>query len=136
MIRSFLSALAGWIAAIVGLPVAGYLNARTIDHLSWNVIGGSAYLGAVFVIPVWLCILWPLYVLVPFSSVLWRPYFCIPCGTIAGALILWLVVPSFFELPLHPYFYVAPFVGTVTCAVGCTLKYTEKSVSLSRQRAS
>ena len=133
MIRSFFSALAGWIAAIVGLPVAGYLNARTIDHLSWDVIGGSAYLGAIFVFPVWFCILRPLYVLVPFSSVLWRPYICIPCGATAGALILCLVFPVFFKLPLHRYFFVALLLGAVTCAVGCALKYNEQSVSLSRQ---
>jgi hypothetical protein len=126
MIRSFLSALAGWVASIFALPVAGYLNERTITHLSWGFIREDACLGAIFIFPVWLCILWPLYVLIPFPSLLWSPYICIPCGAVAGGLILCAVIPVFFELPLNPYVYVASFVGAVTCAIGRALRCSEQ----------
>jgi hypothetical protein len=136
MLRSFLSALAGWVSAIVALPVAGFLNARTIDVLSWDIILVSASYGAVFVFPVWLFVLWPLYGRVPFRSVLWRPYVCIPCGAIAGGLLIWLPFPFLVRLPFHPhpYFYVGPFVGAVTCAVGCAIKYREDLVSFLPKR--
>src|SRR5579862_6748243 len=128
MIRSFLSTVVGWVAAIVALPIAGFLNAGTVTSLSWDLILGSAYWGALFVFPVLFCLLWPLYRLVPIRSPLWRPSIGIPCGAVAGGLLLWMVIPALIEFPIHPYFYVGPFVGAVTCAVGCALKHRESHV--------
>jgi hypothetical protein len=83
MIRSFISALAGWIAALVALPVAGFAGHMMIRY-SPELLRDSLCLATLWILPVWLLLLWPLYVSVPSRSVLWRPYICISCGMLAG----------------------------------------------------
>jgi hypothetical protein len=127
MIRSFVSAFVGWLAAVVALPVAGFAGHMIIAY-SPQLLRDSLFLATIWILPVWLVLLWPLYVSVPYRSALWRPYICIPSGAIAGAILIAVPLPILLHGP-HPYFYVGPFVGAVTCAVGCYLKAHEHPTS-------
>jgi hypothetical protein len=61
-----------------------------------------------------------------------RPWVCIPCVAMAGALILDAVFPFLLQLPLSPLYCVGPSVGAVTCAIGCVLEHREQSVLATR----
>ncbi len=128
MIRSLVSAFAGWVTAVVALPVAAFAGHMIIRY-SPQVLSDSLLLSTLLILPVWLCLLWPLYVSVPYRSPLWRPYICIPCGVAAGGILLIEFFPFFVHALLHPYFYVGPLVGGVTCATACYLKHTEQRTS-------
>jgi len=94
--------------------------------------------GAPLVAAVWLFVLWPLYVRVPATSILWSPPVCISAGAVAGGALyfisLWLifrfpsvVLLSFQHLPI------GMVVGGVTCAVACYFKRGEHPRASSNQ---
>ena len=91
-----------------------------------------AAISGVAIFVTWLFLLWPLYVLVPFRSLLWRPLICVPVGAICGGLLLFaffVLMPPHEPHPLRvlslPFFYVGPIIGAVTCAVGVLFKSRE-----------
>jgi peptidoglycan/LPS O-acetylase OafA/YrhL len=89
--------------------------------LGWEDFGFCLFMIGVFVVPVWLFVLLPLYVLLPRSSRLWRPRICTVCGAVSGAILLTLffavsgVEPFGLLLLFLP---IALVVGAVTCFVG------------------
>ena len=76
---SFLSALAGTIAgAAISVMGFGAWSEPGVFVLAFLVTGAV-------VLPIWLFVVLPLYVLVPLSSIFWRPAICIAGGCIFGA---------------------------------------------------
>ena len=134
MLRSFVSAVVGWIAAVLFF---GSHFLITLGRSSVTGVFAFWRLAGVVIFAVWLVLLLPLYLLVPRRSLLWHPAACILGGGIAGALILagvycWFgrvshtpVTRSFAEAFQLPFFYAGPLVGAITCATGCILKRRE-----------
>jgi hypothetical protein len=75
----------------------------------------------IFVVPVWLLVLLPLYIMLPRSSWLWRPGTCTAFGAAAGAVIITIyfaVSPNApFELVII-FLPIAVFIGGVTAFIG------------------
>ncbi len=126
VLGSFIAALTGWVGGVIsatlllgvyGAYAAGRVRTDIFVAVPWLFL---FYIGA-FVVPVWLLALIPLYVLVPRSSALWRPYVCTALGVIAGLLIVAVVFP----LPSPntakeiwvPYT-LGAIVGGITCFTG------------------
>ena len=124
MLRSLLSAIAGWLVCIAGFTIP------------FRVSDGSSPFDAVLVVAlfsggpiyvVWLFLLWPLYRRVPFPSLLWHPVICTFCGAVTGAVL----VPISLYVLRHPhaegvwdwpFLCIGASVGTATCGVGCVLR--------------
>ena len=110
MAKSFLCALAGWLVGVisfvtqVGRPdVIVFLIAATYSALV-----------------VWLFMLWPLYRWVPRHSLFWRPWLCVPCGAVAGALLFLLVYRLLVTVPASLAL-TGACAGAAACALGSTL---------------
>lgn len=127
MLRSFISAVAGWLTATVSL---------TLCTTFWHhfplltSVRDAALVSAPFVFLVWLFFLLPLYLFIPRLSRLWHPLLLLPCGLLAGTLLLASFVVfglrlSWQDVPRFPYLFVGPLTGFVTCAVGGSLKRRE-----------
>jgi hypothetical protein len=82
----------------------------------------SAFYTAVFVLPVWFFILLPLYVSLPASTRLWRPWPHAVFGAIAGLVIFGMVagLPSSHRIPSE-FYTSAAVVGAITCFTGACL---------------
>jgi hypothetical protein len=65
----------------------------------------------IYVMPVWVVCLIPLYFLVPRDSVLWRWPVCTALGALAGTGLAALLLPTFFAAP-------GAIVGAATCFFG------------------
>ncbi len=77
---------------------------------------------AVWVLPVWLLILLPLYVLLPRTSLLWRTSVCTLLGAISGAAVLltYLIIGGGFGAVIALWFFwvEAALIGAATCFFG------------------
>ena len=122
LIFSLTSALVGWMAGMV-------ISAAGMIFLGGNPFAGALLVGlgsAPVILLVCLFLLWPLYALVPRSSVLWKPGVCVSCGLAAGGLLAaalfssdWSQEGSYLLLVL------ATLIGGATCFVGSQLNKRE-----------
>lgn len=117
LMHSFISALAGWAVGVVAVVIfSGIL-------LNGNAPSFALIVGlfsAPVILLVWLILLWPLYGLVPRSSILWQPSVCVVCGVVAGGLLATSLFRTYIS-DYAPFLLAAPLIGGVTCAVGCKL---------------
>jgi hypothetical protein len=107
--------------------VGWLLGALAMLALGWEHFGVCLFMIGIFVLPIWLFVLLPLYVLLPRSSRLWHPALCTVCGAITGAAILSayfaLAAGGAFDL-LYIFLPIGVVVGGVTCFVGAaTARY-------------
>ncbi len=134
LIYSFISALAGWAAGVVAILLyfAVQFGVDLFRHTDGvNLFGFMALVGffsGFVVMLVWLCLLWPLYTLVPNGSVLWRPAVCVTCGVAVGGLLA-VAWDAAEKQGLWNLLSAAPLIGGVTCAVGCRLHRLQRQVS-------
>jgi hypothetical protein len=87
---------------------------------------------ALFIVPVWVLILVPLYLFVPWHSILWRWPICTACGALAGFAIMTLFfggISGFDQLSsgAWDFYVIAAVVGGVTCLVGALTKHIFKA---------
>ena len=82
VLGSFLSVMAG--------AIAGAVLTSIFFDAWWNIGFFALALMVVgcFVLPVWLLLVLPLYLLIPRTSILWRPWLCTVGGAALGALLL------------------------------------------------
>jgi hypothetical protein len=78
--------------------------------------------------PIWLLFYLPCHLLIPRTSVLWRPWACVPLGALAGAAAYWAelaIVTWGHDLNNGPWIQyqaiLAAFVGACTCLAGSTI---------------
>ena len=136
---SLLSAAAGLMAgALTEMFVFAPFEAGS--RISWwlgYVVIALLY-GAPLVAAVWLFVLWPLYVRVPVTSILWSPVVCISAGVVAGCALyfisLWLIFrfPSAVLLSFQ-HLLISMVVGGVACTVACYFKHSEQPRPSSNQ---
>ena len=120
LLGSILSALTGWASLIVYGFGSLLVQAATDpadglgNHLFVPIVAG------VFIFPVWLFLLLPLYLFVPERSVFWRWPVCTLCGTAGGGAIMFAFCAFAFReitgsLPLVA---LAALAGAATCLFG------------------
>jgi hypothetical protein len=133
---TFVAVLSGWIAGILfGLPLALFDLIRDPAHVSpWELLGIPYLFGIgapIFIVPVWVFALIPLYFLVPRSSPLWRPAVCASVGVAVGICIM---VWSFAQPNINPpeekwsWYVEAAVIAGVTCYIGAAMRDRFKHV--------
>ena len=137
LLGTLVAVLAGWFAALLffeGVEIINILRQPRVGTLEtlWLTPLGLSLLMSVFVVPVWLLVLIPLYIFVPRSSVLWRVPVCSTFGVVAGILIVGLIlrgIPGSRGLAAEAwwFFIAGAIVGGVTCLVGSLTRKTFKS---------
>src|SRR5207248_1692936 len=107
VIGSAAAALIGAVTGVIAMRLFGWDNWRTCLMM----IG-------IFVVPVWTLVLLPLHVLLPRSSIFWRPSISAGIGGASGAILLTV----YFVLSGTPFLWlflpIGVLVGGVTCVVG------------------
>jgi uncharacterized BrkB/YihY/UPF0761 family membrane protein len=133
---TFVAVLSGWIAGILfGVPLALFDLVRDPAHASpWELVALPYLFGVgapIFIVPVWVFALIPLYFLVPRSSPLWRPAICASVGAAAGICIMaW----SFAQPNTNPpeekwsWYVEAAVIAGVTCYTGAAMRDRFKRV--------
>jgi len=147
LILSLLATVAGWGAGLLLFAISGLgttvTNSRdhlffgSGDSLGWTYMIEDLFIIGLFmgiyVLFVWFFVLFPLSLLVPAKSFLWKPRVLTLCGIFAGPSLLigYIVIAgnnnisSFFNLmDLYQYFFafiVPATIGGTTCYVGAWL---------------
>ena len=107
--------------SVIGPTISAILGIALMRLGGWTDWRACGLMIGLFVIPVWLWVLLPLYVLLPASSGLWRPLTCTSLGAISGAILVTIYCAlsrdTSFELVVL-YLPFAAIVGSVSCFVG------------------
>ena len=126
LLGTFVAVFSGWLAAVlfVALATAVLMAADRTPFEPMAFVFGPLTFGLymwVFILPVWLVVLLPLYFFVPRSSSLWRWPICTACGCAAGLLIVGVVFPLprlNSDLSLWMPYALGAIVGGVACLTG------------------
>src|SRR5687768_9220636 len=111
------------IGSVVAPSIGVLIGVTAMLLAGWTDWRVCALMIGLFVVPVWLLVLLPLYLLLPCSSALWRPAICTGLGGLSGAI---LVTIYFAVSPNAPFALVVLFlpfavlIGSVICFVGST----------------
>jgi hypothetical protein len=120
ILGSFVAVVTGWFAALAFLMACMVL--RNLQHA--HTLTGQQILGyfemyaffmACLIVPVWLLVLIPLYILLPSSSILWRSPICTVCGVFAGEIIMFAFYRGDLDRVLMYHYVMAGMVGGVAC---------------------
>jgi hypothetical protein len=138
ILGTFIAVLAGWVASLVFLLANVAVQRLQDQHdttplLDWFLVYG--FFAALFIIPVWLFVLIPLYLFVPASSILWRWPICTTCGVIAGLIVIGLFyrgIPGVggLYIGLWYHYIMAAIVGGMTCLVGALTRHRFKTTTI------
>jgi MFS family permease len=127
VLGSVVATLSGWIAGWIALVLLGGYGSDFFHH--WRALSLGEALGffafmAIWIVPVWAVVLVPLYLFVPRKSFLWKPFVCVPLGSLAGYLVMqtWFAIEDYSSRhPIDLYVWLsipAAIVGGITCLVG------------------
>ncbi len=128
--KSFLSAIAGWVAGAIAFGVSMPVG----DGEPLRAWPGYAFIGAVYSAPailvVWFAVLRPVYARLPVGSALWHPFLCTICGCAAGVIFYYLFVRFGLRFPDYVatsagHLCVGATVGVVTSMTARWLKRWE-----------
>jgi hypothetical protein len=137
LVGTTVAVIGGWCGALLlcgGLYLFDAFHQR--QHLDSQLLfGGTIAMSgfmALFIVPVWVLILVPLYLFVPWHSILWRWPICTACGALAGFAIMTLFfggIPGFGQLSsgAWDFYVIAAVVGGVTCLVGALTRHIFKA---------
>ncbi|MGH8092292.1 MAG: hypothetical protein ACREIF_02300 [Chthoniobacterales bacterium] len=121
---SFIALLCGWLVAVLTSVVIATGEAIQLHAPLTDTLVGDAWIVAfsspLFIAPVWLFFLLPLYLFASSSSRIWRWHVCAGIGAAAGMVVLtmWRAsVPPIDEVVWSWYALAAVSAGT-TCLVG------------------
>ena len=131
LLGTFLAVFSGWLAAVlfVALATAVLMVAGRTPVEPMAFVFGPVTFGIymwVFILPVWLLVLLPLYFFIPPSSALWRWPVCTACGGVAGLLIVAIIFPFprlNADLSLWMPYALSAIVGGVTCLTGSLTRH-------------
>ncbi len=101
--------------------VGGVSGVLTMLAFGWPDWRACLFMVGLFVLPVWLLVLLPLYVLLPRQSCLWRPFVCAAFGAGSGAILLTIFFVVSPDAPLAIIWIFLPIallVGGITCLFG------------------
>jgi hypothetical protein len=119
LLGTFIAVLAGWFAGVIGVAVIAFFGiggAQRYSALEGILV--TAFYMWLFIIPVWLVALIPLYLFVPPSSSLWRPYVCTGFGAVSGLVIVAIFADANVAVEMWSFYILAAIVGGVTCLTG------------------
>ena len=119
LLGTFVALIGGWFAGVVCIVVIGFTGIGGDQRGS---VVEASLMEAVFLwfylIPVWIVALIPLYLAIPRTSLLWRPYICISLGALAGLLSAALFSGGNLDSTMFIWYAVAAIVGAATCLTG------------------
>ena len=135
MKESFQSAVAGWTASAIAFSIASAVHNPTHYLGDWMWVGFTIALfsSPAFLI-IWFVALWPLYALLPPSSIIWQPLICTVVGAIAGAGVLFFILRYVFgyarhDVPLVSHLAIGATAGAVICLTARHFKKHESNVA-------
>ena len=111
------------IGSVVAPSIGVLIGVTAMLLAGWTDWRVCALMIGLFVIPVWLLVLLPLYVLLPRSSALWRPAICTGLGGLSGAILVTIYFAVSPDAPFELVVLFLPFavlIGSVICFVGAT----------------
>ena len=128
--------LGGWLAPFLLfggvrlLGVSEHKQPLDVGILVGSTVATSIFM-ALFIIPIWVLVLIPLYLFVPLSSPLWRWPICTACGATAGFVIMASVFiasdsSSSWSYGAWQFCGIAALVGGATCLVGSLTRHVFK----------
>jgi len=119
LLGTFIALIGGWFAGVVCIVIIAVTG---IGGDQRGAVVGASLMEAVFLwvylIPVWIIALIPLYLAIPRTSLLWRPYICISFGALAGLLCAALFSSGNIDSTMFLWYAVAAIVGAATCLTG------------------
>jgi hypothetical protein len=134
IVGTVIAVLSGWFAALLFIEVLTLVDlaggtSGTARSTLWTTPVEFGIGMWVFILPVWLIVLIPLYLFVPLSSALWHWRVCTALGAVAGLVVM----TAFFGFPhiaaghdSWPFHAIAGIVGGVTCLVAALTKHRFK----------
>ncbi|SRR6266545_546734 len=119
LLGAFVAVLGGWCAGILSIAIVAFtgIGGAQRDAAFERTIVTSLAMW-IFIAPVWLVVLAPLYFFVPRSSWLWRPYICTSLGAVGGLISVVVYTDANFDYYMASFYAVAAVVGAVTCFIG------------------
>ena len=108
-----------WFAGVISTAVIAFtgIGGAQRDAAVGATLATAVFMW-IFIVPVWVIALIPLYLLVPRSSWLWRPYICGGVGALAGLLCVALFTRGNVDASMLTLYAVAAIVGAATCLTG------------------
>ena len=109
------------LGSVIGPTIGAAVGLVLMRLGGWTDWRACGLMIGLFVIPVWLWVLLPFYILLPSSSRLWRPLICAGLGAISGAILVTLYFALSRDVPFELALLYLPFaviIGSVTCFVG------------------
>jgi hypothetical protein len=124
LLGTCIAVLGGWIAGIVSIAVVAYtgIGGAQRDSAFEGTIFTSVAMW-IFIVPVWIVVLIPLYLFVPVSSPLWRPSVCTALGAVDGLASVAVYTQAAFHYDLASFYAVAAIVGAATCFTGAITRH-------------
>ena len=134
IVGTLIAVLSGWLAALIFIEVltlVGLVGGKsdTAPAALWATPLEFGVGMWVFILPIWLIVLVPLYLFVPLSSALCHWPVCAALGAAAGLVVM----TAFFGFPhigaghdSWPFHVIAGIVGGVTCLVATLTKHRFK----------
>jgi hypothetical protein len=111
--------LGGWIAGVLSIAVVAYtgIGGSQRDSAFERTLFTSVAMW-IFILPVWLVVLIPLYLFVPVSSLLWKPSVCTALGAVGGLASVAVYTDAAFDYYVTSFYVVSAIVGAATCFTG------------------
>lgn len=129
LLASILAAVAGWVCGVLALGTIGALFSIVFDRASLATICAELWWPFLFafgfVLPLWVVLLVPLYLLVPATSFLWRGWMCIVVGLVVGGAIGAIrlrLVGSLGDTDLFLFTIESAFIGGFACFAAVLLR--------------
>jgi hypothetical protein len=119
LLGTLIAVFAGWFAGVLGVAVIAFsgIGGAQRDAALEGILVTAFYMW-LFIIPVWVVALIPLYLFIPPSSPLWRPYICTGLGAVAGLAIVAILTRADMAVEMWSFYILAAIVGGVTCLTG------------------
>jgi hypothetical protein len=130
-VRSVLKQLLGTLVAVIGGWCAGVAMTALIAFTGMGGAQPEAAVGAtlysavfmwIWIVPVWIVVLIPLYLFIPRSSWLWHPVACTLLGALGGIGSAAVSTHGNFDPGMLTFYLVAMAVGGATCLTGAVTR--------------
>ena len=119
LLGTFVALLGGWFAGVVSTAVIAFTGIGGAQRDA--AVGATLFTAGfmwIYIVPVWVVALIPLYFAVPRSSWLWRPHICIGFGAVAGLICAALFSGGNMDSSMSTWYAIAAIVGAGTCFTG------------------
>jgi hypothetical protein len=119
LLGTFVALIGGWLAGVLCTAVIAFggIGGAQREEAVGATLATAIFMW-IYLVPVWVVALIPLYLLVPRSSALWRPYICVSLGAVGGLASVALFAGGYMDSSMFTWYAVAAVVGAATCLTG------------------